>query len=176
MKNSVFIAVSLDGYIADSMGGIDWLNDIPNPDNSDFGFSEFFSTVDALVMGRNTFEKVLSFPEWPYEKPVFVMSSSMQTVPAHLAQKAFLLNQSPAEATAFLYSKGFRSLYTDGGKLITSFLEHRLITDLILTRVPVLLGSGIPLFGRLSEMIRLSHIKTEVLNNYLVQSRYGVMK
>ncbi len=71
MANYVYIATSLDGFIADKDGGLDWLMEIPSPDNSDYGFAEFMDRVDALVMGRNTFDKVVTFGEWPYTKHRF---------------------------------------------------------------------------------------------------------
>ena len=87
MRNVIYIATSLDGFIAAKDGSIDWLMEIPNPEGSDFGFAEFFENIDAVVLGRNTFESVLSFGQWPYTKPVFVLSNSLKTVPGHLAEK-----------------------------------------------------------------------------------------
>ena len=81
MANYVYIATSLDGFIADKDGGLDWLMEIPNPDKSDYGFAEFMNTVDALLMGRKTFEIVVSFGQWPYTKPVFVLSNSLKEIP-----------------------------------------------------------------------------------------------
>ena len=93
MANFVYIAQSLDGYIADKNGGLDWLNEIPNPDNSDFGFAEFLNNIDAIVMGRKTFEQVMSFGVWPYPKPVFVVSTSLKELP-----------QDPATNYVFVFS------------------------------------------------------------------------
>ena len=92
MSNIVYIATSIDGYIAKKDGGLDWLNEVPNPDKSDFGFSNFMDSIDAIIMGRNTFEIVLSFGEWPYNKPVFVLSNTLKTVPDNLKNKAEILN------------------------------------------------------------------------------------
>lgn len=89
MSNTVYIAASLDGYITDRDGSLDWLHNIPNPDNSDFGFSEFVARMDALVMGRVTFETVCGFEgAWPYSKPVFVLSNTLDSVPTRLDDKA----------------------------------------------------------------------------------------
>ena len=84
MANYVYIATSLDGFIATVDGGIDWLNDVPNPDKSDYGYAEFMNGIAALVMGRRTFEKVLTFDAWPYDKPVFVLSNSLTELPENM--------------------------------------------------------------------------------------------
>ena len=91
MTNYVYIATSLDGHIATSEGGLDWLNEVPNPEQSDYGFADFMSGIDAIVMGRNTFETVRSFGVWPYERPVFVLSENLPEIPAELAGKAELV-------------------------------------------------------------------------------------
>lgn len=114
----VYIAQSLDGYIADKNGGLDWLNDIPNPDKSDFGFAEFMSKIDVIVMGRNTFETVQSFGMWPYTKPVYVISSTLTKLPEEYSGKAEVLNLKPPHIIDYLAKKGFNNLYIDGGALI----------------------------------------------------------
>jgi dihydrofolate reductase len=170
--NYVYIAQSLDGFIATDDGGIEWLEAIPNPEGSDFGFSEFISKVDALLMGRNTFEKVLSFGAWPYAIPVYVLSNTLAAVPDEVTGKAFLINGSLEEVLFRLSKKGIQDLYIDGGKVITSFLKEDLIDEMIITTVPVLLGRGLPLFGDTGEMKAFSHSGTEVLNDYLVKSHF----
>jgi dihydrofolate reductase len=172
MANYVYIATSLDGYIATEDKGLDWLNDIPNPDNSDFGFTEFMDKMDALVMGRKTFDMVLSFGEWPYSKPVFVLSNSVTEVAPAMTGKAEFINGSPAEITTRLQNKGYANLYIDGGRTIQSFLRDDLIDELIITKLPVLLGGGIPLFASLDTELKFEHKETMVLNNYLVKSHY----
>jgi dihydrofolate reductase len=172
MANYVFIATSLDGYIADADGGIEWLNDIPNPDNSDFGYAEFISGIDAIVMGRKSYEKVLTFGSWPYELPVFVLSSKLDSVPGELSGKIEIIHGDVKELVGQLTSRGYRNLYVDGGMVIQSFLNAGLIDEMIITRVPILLGDGIPLFGKISNPIKFNHVKTVILNNYLVQSNY----
>ncbi len=97
MKSYVYIARSLDGFIAGPNGELDWLDKIENPGQSDLGFSDFMSGIDALIMGKNTFEKVLSFGMWPYDKPVFVASKSLYVLPASVEGKAFLINGTPRE-------------------------------------------------------------------------------
>jgi dihydrofolate reductase len=176
MRNVVYIAQSLDGYIADKNGGIDWLTDIPNPGNSDFGYADFINNIDAIVMGRNTFNKILTFGDWPYTKPVYVISSSLDKVPDGLSDKVTILNTNPADAVKRINQEGHNNLYIDGGLLIQSFLSADLIDELILTTIPILLGGGIPLFGELDNPMKFSHVKTEVLVNSLVKSCYKRLK
>jgi dihydrofolate reductase len=172
MKNTVYIAQSLDGYIADKNGRIDWLNDISNPENDDFGFSDFMNDIDAIVMGRNTFQQVLSFGVWPYTKPVYVISTSMNKIPDEISDKVTLLKSVPVEIIKTLHKQGFKNLYIDGGLLIQSFLSEDLIDELIITTIPVLLGGGTSLFGELKETLKFEHIQTEVLLNSLVKCHY----
>lgn len=172
MANYVYIATSLDGFIATVDGGVEWLDDVPNPDQTDFGFSAFMARVDAILMGSNTFEKVLSFGQWPYPKTVYVLSNRIAAIPDNLEGKAQLIRGNPHEVVADLAKSGINNLYIDGGKIIQSFLREDLIDELIITRVPILLGKGIPLFGELENTMRFSHMETELFNNYLVKSRY----
>jgi len=172
MANSVYIATSLDGFIATKDGGIDWLLEIPNPDQSDYGFAEFMSGIDAVVMGRITFEQVLTFGDWPYTKPVFVLSQTLDVVPAGSAGEIEIVSGDIRSLVDQLKKRGFRNLYVDGGRTIQSFLEEDLIDEMIITRIPVLLGNGIPLFGKLPECQRFVLKKTEILNDQLVKSDY----
>ncbi len=176
MKNYVYIPQSLDGYIAGPYGELDWLEDIDNSEQNDFGFSAFMNTVDALIMGKNTFEKVLSFGMWPYGKPVFVASGSLSSLPSSVEGKAFLLKDSPKDMVTTLHKNGYANLYIDGGAVIQSFLKEDLIDELIVTTVPVLLGNGIPLFGSLPKHVKLKLIDSEILLNQLVKTRYQVVK
>jgi dihydrofolate reductase len=176
MANYVYIATSLDGFIADCDGGLDWLNEIPNPEKSDYGFAEFMRSIDAIVMGRRTFETVLTFDYWPYDKPVFVLSGRGFKVPKELENKIEVVDTDPKTLTGQLKERGFHNLYIDGGMTIQRFLEIGLIDEMIITRVPILLGGGVPLFGKLSRRLNLSHKKTEVFNNMLVKSHYILRK
>jgi dihydrofolate reductase len=175
MKNFIYIAQSLDGYIAGPHGELDWLEKIDNPDKSDFGFYEFMKKVDALVMGKYTFEKVLTFEIWPYEIPVFVASNTLTEVPAAVEGKATLIKGNPKEIVFKLHKMKFNNLYIDGGALIQSFLKENMIQELIITTVPILLGGGIPLFGSFHEYIDLKLIKIEVLADQLVKTHYRVL-
>lgn len=172
MANIVYIATSLDGYIARKDGNVDWLMEIPNPDNSDYGFSDFMKRIDGLIMGRNTFELVLQFGEWPYTKPVFVLSKTMKKIPDKYKAQAELIKGNLKTIVEELISKGFNNLYIDGGKTIQSFLKQDMIDELIITRIPIILGSGIPLFEEMDSEFKLEHIETEILKNALVKSRY----
>lgn len=172
MANYVYIATSLDSYIADKNGGIDWLMNIPNPDRSDYGFNDFMQKIDALVMGKNTFQTVLSLGEWPYNKKVFILSNTLNSIPDHLKEKAEIISGKPKEINDYLAERGYKNLYIDGGKVIQSFLEEDLIDEIIITRIPVILGDGIPLFGKLEKPINFSEVRTEVLSKLLVKTYY----
>ncbi|WP_319370241.1 dihydrofolate reductase family protein [uncultured Ilyobacter sp.] len=174
MSNYVYIATSLDGYIATEDGGIEWLSDIPNPNNSDYGFNAFIQKIDAIVMGRNTFEKVLSFGQWPYEKKVFVFSNKLKKVPGNLTEKVKIITGDVKTVVADINKMGFVNLYIDGGKTIQSFLKEGLIDEMIITRIPILLGAGIPLFGKLEKPIRFDKVETEILDDLLVKSHYKI--
>ncbi|MHA2025841.1 MAG: dihydrofolate reductase family protein [Candidatus Thorarchaeota archaeon] len=173
MTNYVYIAVSLDGFIATREGNLDWLTEIPNPENTDFGFAEFMKNIDAIVMGRKTFEKVLTFGTWPYTKPVFVPSSRKITIPKNLDDKVKPITGTPKKIVKQLRNLGHQNLYIDGGVTIQGFLEQDLIDEMIITRVSILLGDGIPLFGKLTQKLRFMHKKTESLNENLVKSYYS---
>jgi dihydrofolate reductase len=168
----VYIAVSIDGYIATSDGGIEWLMEIPNPDHVDFGFTEFMKGIDAIVMGRNTFEKVLSFGKWPYTKPVFVLTTTLTSVPVGMENKAEIVKGDIEQIVNNLNERGFQNLYVDGGKVVQSFLEKDLIDEMIITRVSVLLGRGVPLFGNMDQSLKFRQVKTTAYNDDLVKSYY----
>ncbi|USD67260.1 dihydrofolate reductase family protein [Vibrio sp. SCSIO 43136] len=173
MSNIVYIATSIDGYIADKNHQIDWLHDIPNPDGSDFGFGELMKRIDALVMGRNTLEVVLSFGvEWPYAKPVFVLSNTMTEVPEGLEDKVFLVKGELKEIVKQLNDKGYHQLYIDGGQTIQSFLAQDMIDEMIITTIPTLLGGGIPLFGELTAPLKFRHTKAERFADAIVKNSY----
>ena len=172
MKTTVYIAKSLDGYIARENGDIDWLDNIDNPGDDDFGYGEFIKGIDAIVIGRNTFEKVLTFKKWPYTKPVFVLSTTIKSIPEFLNGKAQLLSMKPREILDYLSENNYSNLYVDGGITIQKFLDENLIDELIITEIPVLIGSGIPLFGNLRKDLWLKHKWTKTYPNGLVESCY----
>lgn len=176
-KNKVFIATSLDGYIADKNGGIDWLYSIPNPDNIDMGYTEFTSQIDAHIMGRITYETVCGFEmDWPYQKPVFVLSNSMTSIPPKYKDKADLVKGTISEILNKINNMGYYNLYIDGGKTIQSFLKEDLIDEMTITIIPFLLGGGIPLFSDLSERLEFECVDSKiylgkVVQNYFVRKR-----
>ena len=173
MSNTIYIATSIDGFIAKKDGGIDWLNDIPNPTGSDYGYYDFMKRIDAIVIGRNTYELVLTFGDkWIYTKPVFVLSITLRSLPEKLTGKAELISGDPASIVKELNSRNYNNLYIDGGKTIQGFLKQDLIDEMIITRIPILLGGGIPLFGELAKEQKFEHIKTDVYDNMLVKSYY----
>lgn len=171
MRSIVFIGTSLDGFIARKDGDIDWLVQYAN-DEAVHAYEKFMSGIDAIVIGRGTFEKVLSFPSWPYEKKVFMLSTSIKEVPAVLKEKVTILSMKPGELLNYLSGKGLSSIYVDGGKVIQDFLKEDLIDELIISKVPVLLGNGISLFGHLDTTIPFKHNRTEIGSNGLVRSYY----
>lgn len=172
-KNKVFIATSLDGYIADKYGGIDWLHAIPNPDHIDMGYGEFMSQTDAIIMGRTTFETVCGFDmDWPYKVPVFVLSNSLTSIPKGYESKAELVNGSLKEILQKAHDKGYYSLYIDGGRTIQSFLSEDLIDEMTITIIPFLLGGGIPLFSKLSDSLEFKCVDAKIYLDQVVQNRF----
>lgn len=176
MVVSAFIATSLDGYIARENGDLDWLPGSEGDDQSeDFGFTEFFASVDCLVMGRHSLEAVLRFPEWPYEgKRVIVLSRTMKRAPAPVQGKIALYSGSLTGLVDRLVTEGCTRIYVDGGATIRSFLSEGLLTDITICIVPILLGKGIPLFAEVGKDIPLRHRETRSYDNGLVQSVYEV--
>jgi dihydrofolate reductase len=168
---SVFVGTSLDGFIARLNGAFDFLD---AGGNEPHGYEGFMATVDALVIGRNTYETVLGFGGWAYgKKPVFVLSTR-PLVPAPAEAIVEHMSGDPAAIVAQLSGRGIGHIYVDGGITIQGFLRAGLIQRLIITRVPVLIGSGIPLFGALPRDILLKHVATRQYTGGLVQSEYTV--
>lgn len=171
MKASVFVGTSLDGFIARANGDLDFL---PPGGGEPHGYDEFMATVDALVIGRKTFETVLGMDPWPYgQKPVFVLST--QTLaPAPAGAVVEHMSGDPGEIISRLEARGIAHIYVDGGITIQRFLSAGLIQRLVVTRVPVLIGDGRPLFGALPGDIQLRHVATRHYASGLVQSEYEV--
>ncbi len=175
---AVFIATSLDGFIARESGDLDWLfrRDGDGGDE-DHGYHDFMASMDVLVMGRHTFEKVLTFGSWPYTGTrVVVLSSGSPAVPEELLPRVEVLALEPAELMRRLAESGAKRIYVDGGRTIQRFLAEGLVHELIITRVPVVIGSGIPLFGPLNKDVVLQHVETKTYVDGLVQSRYRVVR
>ncbi len=171
MKASVFVGTSLDGFIARPDGAFDFL---PTDGGEPHGYDEFMATVDALVMGRKTYETVLGFEAWPYrDKPVIVLSSH-PLAPAPPGASVERMSGDPADIVADLAARGIGHIYVDGGMTIQRFMAAGLIQRLIITRVPVLIGVGISLFGALPHDVILTHVATRQFAGGLVQSEYLV--
>jgi dihydrofolate reductase len=172
MPASVFIATSLDGFIARRDGTIDWLP-TPPPGGDDYGYTVFMASVDCLLMGRHTFESVRGFNPWPYgEKPVFVLSTNPLSGDLPAGARVEQVRGAPSAVMAQLAERGFSHPYVDGGVAIQRFMAERLISRLIVTRVPVLIGDGIPLFGALPCDVAWTHRRTVSFPDGLVQSEY----
>jgi dihydrofolate reductase len=172
MTVSVFIGTSVDGFIARLDGGLDFL---PEGGGEPHGYNEFIATVDALVIGRKTFETVLAFPEWPYDKKrVVVLSSRPLDLSAARGAVVEQMSGAPADIVAKLAASGAHRLYVDGGITIQRFLRAGLVQRLVITRVPVLIGDGIPLFGSLLKDVRLRHVATQHYPSGLVKSEYHI--
>lgn len=171
--NKVFIATSIDGYIADREGGLDWLHSIPNPEQLDMGYNEFINGVDAILMGRTTFETVCGFDcPWPYTKPVFVLSKTLNEMPEAYQDKVQLIQGDLYEVIKQINDKGYRRLYIDGGRTIQSFLREDMIDELTVTTIPVILGGGSPLFGHTEAALGFELISTQVFLDNIIQSHY----
>ncbi len=127
-------------------------------------------------MGRNTYEKVLTFGFWPYEKPVYVVSNTIKVVPENLEGKVFIVRGEILEILESLESKGLKSIYVDGGKLIQSFLSEDLIDTMIITTMPVILGEGLPLFASIGRELKWDLVESQVLNKNAVKSEYSRKK
>ncbi|HKK81337.1 MAG TPA: dihydrofolate reductase family protein [Prolixibacteraceae bacterium] len=171
--NKVFIAASLDGCIADRNDGLAWLNSVPNPDNIDMGYADFMEDIDAIIMGRITFETVCNFDvDWPYNKPVFVLSRSLKQLNHEYQDKAELMGGSPENILNVIYKRGYKVLYIDGGSTIQNFLKEDLIDELIITTIPILLGGGSRLFSDLPEELEFELVDSNVYLNQVVQNHY----
>ena len=175
---AVFVGVSLDGFIARPNGDLDWLMGEGGGDSSEYGYNEFIAAIDAIVMGRRTFEKVLTLGKWYYgDKRVIVMSHQPIDVSVVQAREGVVeqMAGAPSEIVSKLAASGASRLYIDGGITIQQFLRASLIHRLIISRLPVLIGQGIPLFGSLSRDVLLRHIRTLTYPGGMVQSEYHVV-
>lgn len=171
----VFIATSLDGFIAREDGGIDWLLERDDP-NEDHGYDNFIKDIDVIVMGRGSFVGIRDVTPWPYTRPVLVMSASLADEPLSedLLGKVVVTDKSPDQVMTMLEAQGNCRVYVDGGQIIQSFLRAGLIADMVITQVPILIGQGRRLFGPLLDCIPLVHESTHSFGSGLVQSRYRI--
>ncbi|WP_223788180.1 dihydrofolate reductase family protein [Marinicella meishanensis] len=184
MKCSVFIASSLDGFIATEDGAVDWLYQVGQQDadlgaEADMGFEDYIQSVDCMIMGRGCMEVLagmqLSAEQWPYgHLKVVVLSQSVTTPPATLPGPVTIHAGDISNLLESLAQAGHRHAYIDGGATITSFLRLGMIDEMTITRAPVLLGRGIRLFGELTEPIELQQTQAKVFANDFLQERYRV--
>ncbi|NRB77740.1 MAG: dihydrofolate reductase family protein [Saccharospirillaceae bacterium] len=171
MTNTVYITTSIDGYIADKNNKVDWLHEIENKDGSDLGYLQLMDRIDVLIMGRNTFELVVDFDcDWPYTKPVIVLSTTLKKIPKGYEDKIHLMSGEPAVVLQQAKALGYEHCYIDGGKTIQAFLLQGLIDELIITTIPILLGGGFPLFGQLSESKKYELKESKVFSDEIVKS------
>lgn len=173
ISGHVFIATSLDGYIARPDGDIGWLLQRDDP-AEDHGYRDFIADKDAIVMGRGSYEQVLGFDPWPYDRPVVVLSKQLAgtPVPAALHGKVRFSGLDPVAAMAELEGHGVRRVYVDGGQVVQSFIRAGLVEDMVLTTVPVLIGAGRSLFGALPRDLDLALVASRSFPSGLVQSTY----
>jgi len=175
ITSSVYIAISLDGFIAREDGSIDWLMEANKtvPVGEDCGYAAFMSSVDVLIMGRNTYEQVAGFEPWPYEgKRVVVLSTreiDFRQGPNIQLERS---SETPKELLKRLSLEGCKHAYVDGGKVIQSFLSNSLINKLTITTVPVLIGQGRPLFGSVSNDVKLKLVDSKAYKFGFVQNTY----
>lgn len=183
MKCSVYIATSADGYIATLDGGVDWLHTSGNMDaemgDDDMGFRDFINSVDCMIMGRKCMEMIsdmdLTPTQWIYgSMPIFVLSNTVKEAPENLRGKINMYSGGINELTVKLEEKGYKHAYIDGGLTITSFVNHGLIDEMIITKVPVLLGEGLPLFGKIHKKIKLENTEAKSFPNDFYQVKYCV--
>ncbi|MFT6732593.1 MAG: dihydrofolate reductase [Polaribacter sp.] len=193
IKFSSFIATSLDGYIARIDGRIDWLTQKKNSknkhktdpnaqshiqgsrnvDSEDYGYRKFYDSTDCLIMGRNTFEKVASFPEWPYyNKRLIVISKRLKEIPEEYQERAELYSGTPEMLVVELQNQNVRHAYIDGGITIQSFIKEKILDQITITQVPILLGKGLPLFGTIRKDHHLELLNNRSYASGFVQSTY----
>lgn len=172
MANYVFIAKSLDGFIATKDGSTKWLSEIPNPTKTDYGYLNFLKKIDAIIIGRFTYEKALTCKPYPYSKPVFVLSNTLKNIPINLQDSVEIVNGDLNTIIQNIRDRGLKNIYIDGGATIQSFLREDLIDEMVINTLPVILGSGISLFGEIGQTIHFKNTKTIQHENGVVTNIY----
>lgn len=169
---TAYLAMSLDGFIAGENDDLEWLDQVEPIKDKDYGYADLLGSVDALVMGRRTFETVIAMDTpWTYTKPVLVISSSLTDIPEK-AKDPHVMNGTPKDVIAAVQHHGWSSVYIDGGALVTSFIDHGLLDELIVSIVPVAIGGGIPLFGSLNRLVWFRVSRVNTYSNGMVKIRY----
>jgi len=183
MKCSVYIATSADGYIATPDGGVDWLHTAGNLNtdmgDEDMGFHDFMDSVDCMVMGRKCMEMIsnmnLTPEKWLYgDMPIFVLSNTVKEPPENLRGKVEMYSDGISELISRLEKDGYTHAYIDGGTTITSFLNHGLINEMIITKAPLLLGEDLPLFGKINKTLKLENTDVKPFPNDWFQFKCSV--
>ena len=185
MKCSAFIAISADGYIATADGGVEWLELAGNSETGDreqfgsAGFEAYIASVDCMIMGRKCMEKISSFnltPEqWPYgDARIIVLSNTIKTPPENLNGKVEIYSGEISALISKLENDDFQHAYIDGGTTITNFINLKLINEMTITRAPILLGDGLPLFGKTKQPIKLEDAQATAYPNDYIQVKYRV--
>jgi len=157
MANYVFVAKSLDGFIAARNGSTEWLN-IPNPQKTDYGYIDFNKKIDAILMGRLSFEKILTYKYYPYHKHVFVLSNTLKSIPINLQDNVTLVSGDLGKIIEDIHNKGYENIYIDGARTIQSFLKEDLIDEMTICTLPLILGKGISLFGMLVKLYIINRL------------------
>lgn len=171
-KISIYIASSIDGYIARKDGNLDWLH-YGHTGDEDYGFKKFTSTIDAVIMGKNTYEVVSSFDEWAYKnKRVIVLSNTLTEV----RKEAELFSGKLTELLAKLHAENVKHIWVDGGITASKFLEAGLVDDLTISIIAMILGSGIPLFSTMNQERRCHLVSTQSYPSGLVQLKYKIVR
>jgi dihydrofolate reductase len=183
MKCSVYIATSADGYIATPDGGVDWLDSAGNQEadmgTEDMGFTAYMDSVDCMIMGRKCMEMIASMnlttEQWPYgDMPIVVLSNTIKTPPESLVGNVEMYSGDINDLIKKLEADGYKSAYIDGGSTITSFINLKLINEMIITQAPILLGEGLPLFGKINQPVKLQDVKSTAFVNDFTQVKYSV--
>lgn len=184
MKCSVYIATSADGYIANADGSVAWLHTAGDLEanmesNPDMGFARFINSVDCMIMGRKCMDTIsdmnLTPDQWPYRDiHIVVLSNSITEPPENLRDKVEMFSGEIRDLVTDLEHKGLKHAYIDGGATITNFLNLQLINEMTITKAPVLLGEGIPLFGKIHSSIRLENSQASAFPNNFIQVKYRV--
>ncbi|MBK5201125.1 MAG: dihydrofolate reductase [Spirochaetaceae bacterium] len=177
MSCVVYIATSLDGYIADAFGSTSFLSIVSNPEQEDIGFEDFVNSMDCLVIGRKTYETILGFKiEWPYNLPVYVMSNTLKSVYEGLDDNVTIVNGNIEDVVLDLNCSGFKNVWIDGGEIIQQAIEKELVDQLTITTIPIILGSGVPLFVEIETEQVFELIDSKVLINQMVSTTYKKVK
>jgi dihydrofolate reductase len=182
MKCSAYIATSADGFIATKDGSVDWLHSAGNgkalaEEHADMGFNAYLASVDCMIMGRKTLETIsdmnLNDELWPYgDLRIIVLSSTLSSPPANMKDKIELFSGDLTQLIASLEEQSHQHAYIDGGTTIQAFMQLNLLNEITITKAPVLLGEGIPLFGKINTPVKLDHAESATFENDFVQLKY----